>query len=40
VIEASLEWQARQASVTLNGLDDILALDAAARTYAGNLGLA
>ncbi|MCW0210816.1 1-deoxy-D-xylulose 5-phosphate reductoisomerase [Achromobacter veterisilvae] len=40
VIEASLEWQARQASVTLNSLDDILALDAAARVYAGNLGLA
>ncbi|MGE8616080.1 MAG: 1-deoxy-D-xylulose-5-phosphate reductoisomerase [Achromobacter veterisilvae] len=40
VIEASLEWQARQASVTLNSLDDILALDAAARAYAGNLGLA
>ncbi|MGY6273570.1 1-deoxy-D-xylulose-5-phosphate reductoisomerase [Achromobacter denitrificans] len=40
VIEASLEWQARQASVTLNSLDDVLALDAAARVYAGNLGLA
>lgn len=40
VIEASLEWQARQASVTLNSLDDVLALDAAARAYAGNLGLA
>jgi len=40
VIEASLEWQARQASVTLSSLDDVLALDAAARSYAGNLGLA
>jgi len=40
VIEASLEWQARQASVTLNSLDDVLALDAEARTFAGNLGLA
>ena len=40
VIEASLEWHARQASVTLNSLDDVLALDAAARAYAGNLGLA
>ena len=40
VIEASLEWQARQASVTLSSLDDVLALDAAARAYAGNLGLA
>ncbi|SSW71132.1 1-deoxy-D-xylulose-5-phosphate reductoisomerase [Achromobacter agilis] len=40
VIEASLEWQARQASVTLNSLDAVLALDAAARAYAGNLGLA
>ncbi|MFD4840775.1 1-deoxy-D-xylulose-5-phosphate reductoisomerase [Achromobacter sp. NPDC058515] len=40
VIEASLEWQARQASVTLSSLDDILALDADARTFAGGLGLA
>jgi len=40
VIEASLEWQARQASVTLNSLDDVLALDSDARRFAGNLGLA
>ena len=40
VIEASLEWQARQASVTLNSLDDVLALDSDARVFAGNLGLA
>ena len=40
VIEAALEWQARQASVTLGSLEDVLALDAAARRYAGNLGLA
>lgn len=40
VIEASLEWQGRQASVTLNSLDDILALDADARAFAGSLGLA
>ncbi|NMK49417.1 1-deoxy-D-xylulose-5-phosphate reductoisomerase [Achromobacter sp. Bel] len=40
VIEASLEWQARQASVTLGSLDDVLALDAEARIFAGNLGLA
>ncbi|MBO9331100.1 1-deoxy-D-xylulose-5-phosphate reductoisomerase [Achromobacter xylosoxidans] len=40
VIEASLEWQARQGSVTLGSLDDVLALDAATRAYAGNLGLA
>ena len=38
VIEAALEWQARQASVTLSSLEDVLALDAAARRYAGNLG--
>ncbi|MNI71505.1 1-deoxy-D-xylulose 5-phosphate reductoisomerase [compost metagenome] len=40
VIEATLEWQAAQASVTLNSLDEVLALDADARTFAGNLGLA
>ncbi|MCV6801503.1 1-deoxy-D-xylulose-5-phosphate reductoisomerase, partial [Achromobacter ruhlandii] len=40
VIEATLEWQVGQSSVTLNSLDDVLALDAAARAYAGNLGLA
>ncbi|CCH08271.1 1-deoxy-D-xylulose-5-phosphate reductoisomerase [Achromobacter xylosoxidans] len=40
VIEATLEWQGGQSSVTLNSLDDVLALDAAARVYAGNLGLA
>lgn len=40
VIEATLEWQAGQASVTLNSLDEVLALDADARTFAGNLGLA
>jgi 1-deoxy-D-xylulose-5-phosphate reductoisomerase len=40
VIEAALEWQGRQASVTLNSLDDILALDADARAFAGSLGLA
>lgn len=40
VIEAALEWQGRQSSVTLDSLDDVLALDAAARGYAGNLGLA
>lgn len=40
VIEATLEWQAGQPSVTLASLDDVLAADAAARTYAGNLGLA
>jgi len=40
VIEAALEWQAGRASVTLDDLDDILALDAESRAYAGNLGLA
>lgn len=40
VIEATLEWHARQASVTLGSLDDILALDGAARIFAGDLGLA
>lgn len=40
VIEAALEWQGRQASVTLSSLDDVLALDAEARAFAGNLGLA
>ncbi|CAB3900222.1 1-deoxy-D-xylulose 5-phosphate reductoisomerase [Achromobacter animicus] len=40
VIEAALEWQARQASVTLSSLDDVLALDAEARAFSGNLGLA
>lgn len=40
VIEAALEWQGRQASVTLNSLDDILALDADSRAFAGSLGLA
>ncbi|MGE8641232.1 MAG: 1-deoxy-D-xylulose-5-phosphate reductoisomerase, partial [Achromobacter sp.] len=36
VIEASLEWQAQQASVTLSSLDDVLALDSDARRFAGN----
>lgn len=40
VIEAVLEWYALKSSVTLNSLDDVLALDAEARIYAGNLGLA
>ncbi|OZI25407.1 1-deoxy-D-xylulose-5-phosphate reductoisomerase [Bordetella genomosp. 7] len=40
VITAALEWQQRQSSVTLDSLADVLALDAAARRYAGNLGLA
>lgn len=40
VIEAVLEWQAKQASVTLTSLDDVLDLDARARSFAGNLGLA
>ena len=40
VITAALEWQQRQSSVTLDNLADVLALDAAARAYAGNLGLA
>ena len=40
VITATLEWQQRQSSVTLDNLADVLALDAAARAYAGNLGLA
>ncbi|MNT60618.1 1-deoxy-D-xylulose 5-phosphate reductoisomerase [compost metagenome] len=40
VIEASLEWHGRQASVTLNSLDDVLALDADARAFASSLGLA
>ncbi|PPA72974.1 1-deoxy-D-xylulose-5-phosphate reductoisomerase [Achromobacter spanius] len=40
VIEATLEWQAARASVTLNSLDEVLALDADARIFAGNLGLA
>lgn len=40
VIEASLEWYARQSPATLSSLDDILALDASARRFAGNLGLA
>ncbi|OZI63712.1 1-deoxy-D-xylulose-5-phosphate reductoisomerase [Bordetella genomosp. 1] len=40
VIAAALEWQAGQASVTLAGLDDVLALDLAVRHYAGDLGTA
>ena len=40
VIEATLEWQAGQPSATLGSLQDVLAVDAAARAYAGNLGLA
>lgn len=40
VITAALEWQQRQSSVTLNSLADVLALDAKARAFAGNLGLA
>jgi len=40
VIAAALEWQQRQSSVTLDSLADVLALDAATRAYAGNLGLA
>lgn len=40
VIEASLDWQAGQPSATLGSLEDVLAADAAARAYAGNLGLA
>lgn len=40
VIEAALEWQAGRPSVTLDRLTDVLDLDAAVRSYAGNLGLA
>jgi 1-deoxy-D-xylulose-5-phosphate reductoisomerase len=40
VIEAALEWYASRASVTLTTLDDVLALDAEARAYTGNLHLA
>jgi 1-deoxy-D-xylulose-5-phosphate reductoisomerase len=40
VIDATLEWQAGQPSATLGSLEDVLAVDAAARHYAGNLGLA
>ncbi|HEY0295180.1 MAG TPA: 1-deoxy-D-xylulose-5-phosphate reductoisomerase [Bordetella sp.] len=40
VIEATLEWQAGQPSATLGSLQDVLAQDAAARAYAGDLGLA
>ena len=40
VIMAALEWQQRQSSVTLDSLADVLAFDAEARAYAGNLGLA
>jgi 1-deoxy-D-xylulose-5-phosphate reductoisomerase len=40
VIEAVLEWQAGQPSATLSSLEDVLAVDAAARRYAGNLGAA
>jgi 1-deoxy-D-xylulose-5-phosphate reductoisomerase len=40
VIDAALEWHAGQASVTLSGLDDVLALDAAVRAYAGGLRIA
>jgi len=40
VIEAALEWYASRPSVTLTHLEDVLALDAQARAYAGNLHLA
>ena len=40
VIQASLEWQAGRPSATLGSLEDVLAVDAAVRAYAGNLGLA
>lgn len=39
VIQASLEWQAGQPSVSLHSLEDVVALDARVRTFAGNLGL-
>lgn len=35
VIGAALEWQAGRPSVTLNSLDDVLALDAESRAYSG-----
>lgn len=40
VIEAALEWQAGQPSVTLDSLYDVLDLDARVRAFSGNLGLA
>jgi 1-deoxy-D-xylulose-5-phosphate reductoisomerase len=40
VIDAALQWHAGQPSVTLGCLDDVLALDAHARAYAGNLRMA
>lgn len=40
VIAAALEWQQGRSSVTLDSLADVLALDAEARAYTGNLGLA
>ena len=40
VLDATLEWQAGRPSATLGSLEDVLAVDAAARAYAGNLGLA
>ena len=40
VIQASLEWQAGQATVALNSLEDVVEMDARVRTFAGNLGLA
>lgn len=40
VIGAALEWQAGRSSGTLADLNDVLALDADVRAYAGNLGLA
>jgi 1-deoxy-D-xylulose-5-phosphate reductoisomerase len=36
VIGAALEWHAGRPSVTLNSLDDVLALDAESRAYAGS----
>lgn len=40
VLEATLEWQAGRPSATLGSLEDVLAVDAAVRAYAGNLELA
>jgi 1-deoxy-D-xylulose-5-phosphate reductoisomerase len=36
VIESTLEWQAGQASNSLSSLEEIVAADQMARTFAGN----
>jgi len=36
VIESTLEWQAGQASTSLNSLEEVVAADQMARTFAGN----